>query len=158
MRYKIVKQPENKKVRNATILKYYGKTFKSKLELYCYKKLKENNINFQYEKIIFELVPAFLFKNESYELFKKKGNRFFGVSNYSIRAITYTPDFVGYYKGNKLKFVIETKGNPNESFPLRWKLFKKYINDKNLNIDLYMPRNQKQVDEVINLIINKNEN
>ena len=34
---------------------------------------------------------------------------------------TYTPDFVGN------GFIIETKGNPNEAFPLRWKLFKKLI-------------------------------
>ena len=38
----------NKKVRNATILEYHGITFKSKLEVHCYKKLKEANIKFQY--------------------------------------------------------------------------------------------------------------
>ena len=33
--------------------------------------------------------------------------------------IKYTPDFIGD------NFIIETKGRANESFPMRWKLFKK---------------------------------
>ena len=45
----------NKKVRNATIISYSGITFKSKLELYCYKKLTEFNIKFTYEERTFEL-------------------------------------------------------------------------------------------------------
>lgn len=141
----------NKKVRNATTISYYGITFKSKLELYCYKKLKELNINFEYEKFTFELSPSFTFKNDSYELFKKNGLRYFGPQREHVRSITYTPDFVGD------TWIIETKGNPNESFPIKWKLFKKYIVDNNLKIDLYMPRNQKQVDEVIKIIKEKNE-
>ena len=148
---KIVHKP-NKKVRNATILEYHGITFKSKLELHCYKKLKEANIKFQYEKVKYELMPAFKFENESYELYKKKGERYFGPQRPGIRAITYTPDFVGTYRGHK--FVIETKGNPNDAFPLRWKLFKKHLYDTKNNAVLYMPRNQKQIDEVVELIKN----
>ena len=141
----------NKKVRNATILSYYGITFKSKLELYCYKKLKELKIPFKYEEQTFELVPSFEFKNDSYELFKKKDNRYFGPQRQHIRSITYTPDFVGS------GWIIETKGNPNESFPMKWKMFKKHINDHKLDVDLYMPRNQKQVEEVVQIIKNRYE-
>jgi len=146
----------NKKVRNATVLEYYGITFKSKLELYCYKRLKEYNLRFQYEKIKYELMSPFDFENDSYELFKKKGERTFSKQRPSIRSITYTPDFVGYYPSVKGKmFIIETKGNPNEAFPIKWKMFKRHIQINDLDIDLYMPRNQKQVDEAVNLIINK---
>lgn len=141
----------NQKVRNATVISYYGITFKSKLELYCYKKLKELKIPFTYEKVTFELLPSFEFKNDSYELYKKNGLRYFGPQRSHIRTMTYTPDFVGS------RWIIETKGNPNESFPLKWKLFKKHISDHNLNLDLYMPRNQKQIDEVIQIILNKHE-
>jgi len=143
------KRPINKKVRNATPLEYYGKQFKSKLELYCYKKLKEANLNFTYEEHKYELVPSFKFKNNSWELYKRKGLRVFGKQRPLIRSITYTPDFVGK------EWIIETKGNPNDAFPLRWKLFKKYIMDKKINIDLYMPRNQKQIDETIKIIKDK---
>jgi hypothetical protein len=31
-------------------------------------------------------------------------------------------------------------------------MFKKYLTDHKKNIDLYMPRNEKQVDEVIEII------
>lgn len=141
----------NKKVRNATIVSYEGITFRSRMELYCYKKLKENNISFEYEGATFELIPSFEFTNDSYELFKKKKERYFGPQRHHIRATTYTPDFVG--KG----WVIETKGNPNDAFPIKWKMFKKYLLDNKKDIDLYMPRNQKQVDEVIEIIKRKNE-
>ena len=146
-----IKKVINQKVRNATVMSYYGMTFKSKLELYCYKKLKETNIPFKYEENVFELIPSFEFQNDSYELFKKKGLRYFGPQGHHIRAITYTPDFVGS------GWIIETKGNPNESFPMKWKMFKHLIMEKKLKFDLYMPRNQKQIDEVIQIIKTKHE-
>ena len=149
------KQSVNKKVRNATVLSYYGIQFKSKLELHCYKKLKEVNIPFQYEKVKYEVVPGFEFTNDSYELFKVKGVRTYGLQRTKIRPITYTPDFVGYYPGTRKLFIIETKGNPNDAFPLRWKLFKKHLQDGGLNADLYMPRNQKQTEVTVNLILNR---
>lgn len=152
---KTKKNPVNKKVQNATPLTYYGIKFKSKLELHCYKKLKEANIKFQYEKVKFEIVPGFVFQNESIELFKRKGERFFGKQNNKIRPITYTPDFVGYYPGTDKMFVIETKGNPNDAFPIRWKLFKRYLHTSKSDYDLYMPRNQKLTLQTIELILNK---
>lgn len=69
-----------------------------------------------------------------------------------LQSIKYTPDFVGK------NWIIETKGRANESFPFRWKLFKKYLTDNKLNYDLYIPHNHKQVDECINIILSNNEN
>ena len=46
---------ENKKVKNARITIYDGISFKSKLEVYCYKKLKENGIPFEYEPKVYTL-------------------------------------------------------------------------------------------------------
>ena len=59
----------------------------------------------------------------------------------------YTPDFIGN------NFIIETKGRANESFPIRWKLFKKYVTKNLPHITLYKPQNQKQCDETIRLIL-----
>jgi hypothetical protein len=64
-----------------------------------------------------------------------------------ILSIKYTPDFVGK------DFIIECKGRANESFPLRWKLFKKYLTDNKLYPRLYKPQNQKECDKVIELIL-----
>ena len=86
------KTTENKKVRNATENVYDGITFKSKLETYVYKQLKAHNLKAEYEPIKFELIPSFVFCGEK------------------IRAMTYTPDFVGDY------FIIEAKGKPNDVF------------------------------------------
>jgi len=148
---------QNKKVRNATVMTYYGITFKSKLELHCYKKLKEANIRFKYEKVKYEIVPGFTFSNDSYELFKVKGVRTFDKQRSKIRPISYTPDFVGFYPNTNKVFIIETKGNPNDAFPLRWKLFKKYLEDNDVDADLYMPRNQKHINLVIELILKRYE-
>ena len=52
-------------------------------------------------------------------------------------------------------FIIETKGRANESFPMRWKMFKKYINKNDLPVTLYKPQNQKECDKVVEIILNK---
>ena len=52
----------NKKVKNATKVDYNGISFRSKLEVYTYKKLKENNIKAKYEKVKFILVEPFSYK------------------------------------------------------------------------------------------------
>ena len=50
-------------------------------------------------------------------------------------------------------FIIECKGRANESFPLRWKMFKKYVQEHLPNVTLYKPQNQKECDETVKLII-----
>jgi hypothetical protein len=49
--------PVNKKVRNAQKIFYDNIQFQSRLELHCYKKLKEAKLEFEYEPISFELIP-----------------------------------------------------------------------------------------------------
>ena len=143
------------KVRNVTPLKLDGIQFKSKLEAYCYTQLKASGITFKYEEQRFTLVDPFTFTNDSFELGKIKGERVFRKASPNIRPITYLPDFVGIYKDQP--FIIETKGLLGDSFPIRWKLFKRHVQANGLNYDLYMPRNRKQIDETINLIKSKNE-
>ena len=63
-----------------------------------------------------------------------------------ILPIKYTPDFVSN------SFIIECKGRANESFPMRWKMFKKYVNINLPHVTLYKPQNQKECDKVIELI------
>ena len=151
----IRRKQTNKKVRNATPISYHSINFKSKLELHCYKTLKEANIKFQYEEHRYELVPKFTFNNVSYELFKRKGVRTFGKQRNNIRGMTYTPDFVGRYPHTHKLFIVETKGHANEAFPQKWKLFKFYLTMNKIDADLYMPRNQKQINEIVDIIKNK---
>lgn len=132
-------------IRNAQPMLYYGIQFKSKLELYTYKKLKEANIKFSYEEHKFELLPKFIYQGKSMELLTRKGVKTFDWQSENVRGITYLPDFVDL----RGKWVIECKGYPNLAFPLKWKMFKQYMNENHPGFTLYMPRNQKQVDIAI---------
>ena len=123
----------NKKIKNAQPNIYDNIKFRSKLETYTYKKLKEAQINAEYEQHRFELLPAFTF------LGKK------------IRPITYLPDFVGN------NFIIECKGFGNDTWPIREKLFKYKLFITNDTRQFYIVKNQKEVDNCINQIKNDYE-
>ena len=123
--------------------------FKSGLEAYMYKALKAANIKAQYEGVSYELIPSFDLKNKCYERQANSKGEFKDRSGKKIRGIRYTPDFVGS------DFIIECKGRPNESFPIRWKLFKKYVAYKMQKYSLYKPQNQKECDETVSLILGK---
>lgn len=94
---------ENKKIRNATPAVYDGVQYRSKLEARFARMLKENGIDFEYEKEHWELVPK---------------QRWMGKV---VRPITYTPDFI---IGD---VVVEIKGFRNDVFPVKRKLIIKYI-------------------------------
>ena len=127
-----------------------GINFASGLEKYMYLALKKAKIPAIYEGETFELQPAFEFPFECYECQGNGKGEFANRGNKKILNIKYTPDFVGKH------FIIECKGRANESFPMRWKLFKKYVAENKLEpFTLYKPQNQKQCDEVIQLILEK---
>ena len=124
-----------------------GINFASGLEKYMYMALKNAKIHAIYEGATFELQKGFMFDVDSYE---RQGNGKGAMVNRGrkkILNIKYTPDFVSP------SFIIECKGRANESFPLRWKMFKKYVNDSLKHVTLYKPQNQKECDEVVELII-----
>ena len=126
-----------------------GINFASGLEKHMYMALKKAKISAMYEGATFELQKGFMFDVDSYE---RQGNGKGAMINRGkkkILNIKYTPDFVSD------SFIIECKGRANESFPLRWKMFKKHVNDCLKHVTLYKPQNQKECDEVIELIKNK---
>ena len=107
-----------------------GIKFRSKLEAFTYKKLKENKIKHEYESEKFVLHEGFYFTSDSYEQ-STTGYRNRGAEK--VRAIT---------------------GFANDRFPMKWKMFKKYLHDNNPNCVLFVPKNQKQVLETIEIIKN----
>ena len=124
-----------------------GLSFSSGLEAYMYKALKAAKIQAKYEGETFELIHGFKFDNDVYERCANSKGDYKNRGNKNIKNIKYTPDFVGE------DFIIECKGRANESFPLRWKLFKKYLADNELYHRLYKPQNQKECDETVKLIL-----
>ena len=123
-----------------------GITFASGLERYMYQVLKKAKVKADYEGETYTLIDGFNFDNKSHERQSNGKGDFVNRGNKKILPIKYTPDFVGR------DFVIECKGRANESFPIRWKLFKRFINRCYPHVTLYKPQNQKECDKVIELI------
>ena len=132
---------------NAKKTKHDGIQFASGLEKYMYIALKKAKIHAVYEGQTYEIFEGFDFPNKAYE---RCGN---GKGNYKNRGskkilnIKYTPDFVSS------SFIIECKGRPNESFPIRWKLFKRYVEMFLPGYTIYKPQNQAECDATINHIL-----
>jgi len=128
-----------------------GITFASGLEKYMYQALKKNKIRAVYEGETFVLQEGFMFDNESYERQSNGKGDMVNRGSKKILNIKYTPDFVSD------SFIIECKGRANESFPMRWKMFKKYVKENLPHVTLYKPQNQKECDKVIELINERNK-
>ena len=149
MRKRSYKKKKRGPVRSKKIT-FDGITFASGLEKYMYQALKKAKIKALYEGETFELVEGFDFTFDSFERCSNGKGDYKNRGNKKVLNITYTPDFIG--KG----FIIETKGRANESFPLRWKLFKKLMNDRKIgSFTLYKPQNQKECDETVKLILSR---
>jgi hypothetical protein len=124
---------------------FKGVDYKSGLEFYMAKVLWENAIDFKYESTKFILQEGFRFDQDIYERqangkgdYKERGNK-------KVLPLTYTPDFIGD------DFIIETKGFAGEAFPIRWKIFRYLMKDRE-DIILYKPQNRKDCDATIELI------
>jgi len=128
-----------------------GIAFASGLERYMYQVLKKAKIKAIYEGQTFILQEGFMFNNESFERQSNGKGDMVNRGQKKILNIKYTPDFVSD------SFIIECKGRANESFPIRWKMFKKYVKENLPHVTLYKPQNQKECDKVIELINERNK-
>ena len=126
-----------------------GIQFASGLEKYMYIALKKAKIKALYEGATFVLQEDFKFDIDSYERQANGKGDMVNRGQKKIQSIKYTPDFVSD------SFIIECKGRANESFPIRWKMFKKYVKEHLKRVTLYKPQNQKECDQVIELITKK---
>ena len=124
-----------------------GIQFASGLEKYMYQALKSAKIKAEYEGKTYVLQESFVFEVDSYERQANGKGDLVNRGQKKILNIKYSPDFISD------SFIIECKGRANESFPLRWKMFKKYVNDNLKHVILYKPQNQKECDKVVELII-----
>ena len=123
-----------------------GITFASGLEKYMYQALKDAKIKAQYEGKTFVVSEGFDFPNTSIERCANGKGDYKNRGEKKILPIKYTPDFIGD------DFIIECKGRANESFPLRWKMFKKIVKRDHPYVIIYKPQNQKECDITIELI------
>lgn len=129
---------------------YKGVDYKSGLERNMAMCLDEQGIKFQYEPKTFDVLKGFKFDFDCYERQRNGKGDMVNRGKKKIQGIKYTPDFIG--EG----FIIETKGYANETFPMRWKLFKSMLaaNDEfdPENLVIYKPQKISECKEVAKLI------
>ena len=146
------------KVKNETQVEKSSIEFKSKLECYTYEAFIKAGIPVKYEPKHFVLLPGFEFDKlrvwDGIIKINKKGKKTHSgtegnfKSSSTVNPITYCPYFIGD------GFIIECKGLVTDSFPLRFKLFKRYLKQHHSNTKVYLVRNHAQVDEMVKEIIN----
>lgn len=148
----------NKKVRNATKLNYDNLQFDSKLELFCYKYFKDNNITLKRESVKIQLLPGFtskvkLFLPQKRTTKTKSAQLLKEFANKKIVPITYTPDFVLHK--NNIVCIIEVKGKPNDVYPYKRKLLLHLLTHNNSSDKEYYffePHSQTQIKQMFNII------
>lgn len=143
----------NHKVKNATPLEYNNIQFKSRLEVMIYKTLLQEGFNVQYEPTRYIIWEGFKPNVSFYN--KDKKTRMLKLDNKRLIDITYTPDFVFEYKDTTI--VIEAKGFENDTFPIKKKLFRKWLENQNSQGNKYIffeIFTKKQLMQVIDIIKN----
>lgn len=139
---------ENKKIKNATQNIYDGIQFKSRLETIIYKTLKEKGFNPKYEPCKFIIWEGYKPKVPFFDKNSKTG--LLKNNNKKIIDITYTPDFCFDY--NDLFIIIEAKGLENDVFPLKKKLFRKYLESWDKPVVYFELYSKKQLLQAIDII------
>ena len=137
---------KRKKVVNSTKKTYDGINFASLLEVHMYKLLKKAGIKFKYEGKSYITFEPFELNTECYERATKRSKEM--INRPRVTKVSYTPDFIG----DKEKWFIEVKGRANESFSIRWKLFKKKIAKDNPKALIFKPMNNKDCEQVIEIL------
>ena len=129
--------------------------YKSNLEKYCANQLHEYGLSFDYEEHEFVLIEGFRFPYR-YLKMTNKAKMMSDRSNSKQLPIKYTPDFVG----RDHDWIIETKGiylTSHHDFPMRWKLFLRFLSMNELPYGVYLAKNKGQVDQAIQDIIKSRE-
>lgn len=104
---------ENKKIKNATPTEYKNIVYRSTLEANCAKVFEEYSIDVKYEPYKITLLPQFTYNKEN------------------LKAITYTPDFVGS------SFIVECKGFPNDNWHDKRKWIMHYLLENRPDVTFY---------------------
>lgn len=141
---------ENKKIKNASPLEYEGISFKSKLEKMAYQTLREHDLPVEYESqkfIIWEgFKPTVPFYNKDLK------TRMLKLETKKIIDISYTPDFIVRYNGYMV--ILELKGFENNVYPLKKKIFRKWL-ETNIPKSIYFEIfTKKQLLQAIDIIKN----
>lgn len=138
---------ENRKIKNARETTFNGITFKSKLEESFYKTLLQAGFSVNYESLKFTIIDGF---TPTVPFYNRSKSRVFRKDMAKVRAITYTPDFTFTYNG--ILFIIEAKGIENDVFPLKRKLFRRFLESMEMSCMYFEVHTKKELLQVIDII------
>nr|DAE12437.1 MAG TPA: Endonuclease [CrAss-like virus sp. ctjK323]DAU16027.1 MAG TPA: Endonuclease [Caudoviricetes sp.] len=141
---------ENKKIINASPLEYDGIFFKSKLEKMAYQTLKEQGFPVQYEPKKFIIWEGFRPNVPFYN--KDASTRMLKMDSKKVIDISYTPDLMFEYNNHLI--IIEMKGFENNTYPLKKKIFRKWLESNYPNSIYFEIFTKKQLLQAIDIIKN----
>lgn len=143
---------ENKKIINASPLEYDGISFKSKLEKMAYQTLKEQGFPVLYEPRKFIIWEGFRPNIPFYN--KDTSTRMLKMDSKKVIDISYTPDLMFEYNNHLI--IIEMKGFENNTYPLKKKIFRKWLESNYPNSIYFEIFTKKQLLQAIDIIKNLN--
>lgn len=143
---------ENKKIINASPLEYDGISFKSKLEKMAYQTLKEQGFPVLYEPKKFIIWEGFRPNVPFYN--KDVSTRMLKMDRKKVIDISYTPDLMFEYNNHLI--IIEMKGFENNTYPLKKKIFRKWLESNYPNSIYFEIFTKKQLLQAIDIIKNLN--
>lgn len=124
--------------------------YKSGLEKTCADILSERGISFDYEEHEYLLMDRFRYEGTYWKM-TSKSKEMSDRSNSIALPIRYKPDFVAKDES----WIIETKGflHSHHDFPMRWKLFMKYLTELGKPLPmLFICKNRQQIEHAISII------
>lgn len=140
----------NKKIINASPLEYDGISFKSKLEKMAYQTLKEQGFPVLYEPKKFIIWKGFRPNVPFYN--KDASTRMLKMDNKKVIDISYTPDLMFEYNNHLI--IIEMKGFENNTYPLKKKIFRKWLESNYPNSIYFEIFTKKQLLQAVDIIKN----
>ena len=130
--------------------------YKSGLEKTCADLLSEYGLSFCYEEHEYLLMDKFRYEGVYWKMTSKKKEMTDRSGSIAL-PIRYKPDFVAKDES----WIIETKGflHSHHDFPMRWKLFMKYLTELGKPLPmLFICKNRQQVEHAISIIKNDESN
>lgn len=141
-------EERNKKIQNATPKEFNGIKFKSILEVMVYKTLLSAGFEPLYEKNKYIIWSGFYPLVPFYD--KDPSTRMLKLNKKKVMNITYTPDFTFEY--NNRLIIIEVKGFENDVFPVKKKLFRKFLENNYPEAIFFEIFTKKQLLQAIEII------
>jgi len=124
--------------------------YKSGLEKTCADRLAESGIRFDYEEREYLLMDKFRYEGVYWKM-TSKNKEMSDRSNSIALPIRYKPDFVAKDES----WIIETKGflHSHHDFPMRWKLFMKYLTELGKPLPmLFICKSRQQIEHAVSII------